>query len=78
ICAAADHSASLVGITDQLGGFALWCSSSSSCTNPQHCRALGQWATWYYFVKHLGDASTAPSFRRLDPFLQRSAHWNKR
>ncbi|KAG5590287.1 hypothetical protein H5410_040801 [Solanum commersonii] len=50
--------------------FALWCWSSPSCTSPQHRRALGHWATWYCFTKLLGDAPTAPFFRRLDPFLQ--------
>ncbi|WMV24779.1 hypothetical protein MTR67_018164 [Solanum verrucosum] len=42
--------------------FPLWCSSSSSCTSPQHRRALGHWATWYYFTELLGDAPTAPFF----------------
>ncbi|KAG5615014.1 hypothetical protein H5410_014838 [Solanum commersonii] len=46
ICAATDHSMSLVGITDQLDNSILWCSSSLSCTNHQHRRALGHWATW--------------------------------
>ncbi|KAG5631548.1 hypothetical protein H5410_003265 [Solanum commersonii] len=43
-----------------------------------HHRALCHWATWYCFTKLLSDALTAPFFRRLDPFLQGSAHWNKR
>ncbi|KAG5590023.1 hypothetical protein H5410_040537 [Solanum commersonii] len=36
------------------------------------------WATWYCLAKLLGDAPTALFFRQLDPFLQGSAHWNKR
>ncbi|WMV54919.1 hypothetical protein MTR67_048304 [Solanum verrucosum] len=58
--------------------FAFWCSSSPSCTIFQHRRALGHWVTWYCFAKLLSDAPTASFFRRLDPFLQGSAHWNKR
>ncbi|KAG5576505.1 hypothetical protein H5410_056639 [Solanum commersonii] len=54
--------------------FALWCSSSPSCTSLQHHRALGHWVTWYFFAKLLGDAPPAPFFRRLDLFLQGSAH----
>ncbi|WMV58651.1 hypothetical protein MTR67_052036 [Solanum verrucosum] len=40
-----DHSASLVGIVDQLGDSLLWCNSSLSCTRLQHRRALGYWTT---------------------------------
>ncbi|WMV46118.1 hypothetical protein MTR67_039503 [Solanum verrucosum] len=58
--------------------FALWCISSPSCTSLQHRRVLGHWTTWYCFAELLGDAPTAPYLRRLDPFLQGSAHWNKR
>ncbi|WMV26480.1 hypothetical protein MTR67_019865 [Solanum verrucosum] len=57
---------------------ALWCSSSPSCTSLHPRRALGHWAAWYCFIELLGNVTTAPFFRRLDPFLQGSAHWNKR
>ncbi|KAG5591410.1 hypothetical protein H5410_041924 [Solanum commersonii] len=58
--------------------FAFWCNSLSSCTSLQHRCALGHWATWYCFAELLGDASTTPFFRRLEPFLKGLAHWNKR
>ncbi|KAH0695934.1 hypothetical protein KY289_013416 [Solanum tuberosum] len=40
--------------------FALWCSSSPSCTILQYRRALGHWVIWYCFAKLLGDSPTAP------------------
>ncbi|KAG5630270.1 hypothetical protein H5410_001987 [Solanum commersonii] len=46
----------------------LWCSSSPFCTILRH----------HHVLELLGDALTAPFFGRLDPFLQGSAHWNKR
>uniref|UniRef100_M1BE79 Uncharacterized protein n=1 Tax=Solanum tuberosum TaxID=4113 RepID=M1BE79_SOLTU len=57
--------------------FTLWYSSSPSRSILQHRHALNHWETRYCFVELLGDAPTAPFFRRLDPFLQGSAHWNK-
>ncbi|KAG5630405.1 hypothetical protein H5410_002122 [Solanum commersonii] len=60
ICAAVNHSMSLVEITDQL-------SDSPFCVI--YHRALGHWAIWYCFAKLLRDAPTAPFFRQLDPFL---------
>ncbi|WMV09180.1 hypothetical protein MTR67_002565, partial [Solanum verrucosum] len=58
--------------------FTFWYSSSPSCTILQHRRTLGHWATWYCFTELLGNTPTALFFRRLDPFLHGSAHWNKR
>ncbi|WMV25552.1 hypothetical protein MTR67_018937 [Solanum verrucosum] len=58
--------------------FALWSNSLLYCTSLQLRRALVYWVAWYCFTELLGDALTAPLFRRLDPFLQGSAHWNKR
>ncbi|WMV32791.1 hypothetical protein MTR67_026176 [Solanum verrucosum] len=42
--------------------FALWCSSSPSCTIFWHCCALGHWATLYCFTKLLGNVLTTLLF----------------
>ncbi|WMV46278.1 hypothetical protein MTR67_039663 [Solanum verrucosum] len=78
ICAAADHSASLVGIADELG---------DSPFGVVHRRLAPYFSILVLWV--VGQDGTASwnfsamrrlllFFRRLDPFLQGSAYWNKR
>ncbi|KAG5571579.1 hypothetical protein H5410_061345 [Solanum commersonii] len=68
ICAAKVYLAQLVGIADTLCDFPFHL----------HLRVFIHWGTGNCFTELLGDASTAPFPRRLDLFLQDSAHWNIR
>ncbi|KAG5580097.1 hypothetical protein H5410_050724, partial [Solanum commersonii] len=57
-------------------GSALWSASSPFNFYLQHLHVLDHWAIGNYFTELLDDASTSPFPRRLDLFLQGSAHWN--
>lgn len=77
IFAALDHITSLNGIAGWLAIFHLLCFTAF-VYNLLYQRELVHWPMRHCFVEILGEAPTAPIFRRFDPLLQVSAHWNKR